>query len=433
MKKNRLLSFALVAAMALTLVLGFSASAGADTDLRFMWWGGETRHKATVEAVDAYMANNPGVQIEYEYGGWSGYFDKLLTQLAGRNAPDVVQLSYTNVGEYVVRDQLFALDEYVESGVLNTDKINQTLLDTYKIGGELYAIPAGVNVQFLYYNKDMFDEYGIDYPTSGMTMDEVYQVAADITAAARAKGVEDVWGMQAYLGAFDVNFQRMLIDFGGALWTDDLTQAAFNTPEGIATMEYIKKPYDEGFAVPPEVRAGNPDGVSCFELQQVAMVIDNATSTAGFDAVGDFELGLELAPFGNNKKVTWYQASQVFTITNQSKAPEEAAKLINYLVNDPDAGKTLAFERGIPVNDDIRAASSEGKSEVEQKQLALVNSAAEYMGDGAPMAFPAGYLEIHTEYERLQEAYFYGQKTAEEVLSELESFANMTIGKFLEQ
>lgn len=401
-----------------------------DATLRFMWWGGETRHKATVEAMDLFMQKNPGIKVEYEYGGFSGYFDKLLTQMAGNNAPDVVQLSYTNVVEYVTRDQLEPLSPYIDEGILNVDKINKTLLDTYKINENYYAIPSGINVQLLFYNQTMFDDLGVEHPTSGMTLDEVYAKAKEITDAARAQGRTDIWGMATYSKAFDVNFQRVLIDFGGQLWTDDLSAAAFNSPEGIAAMEYSKKPLTDEIAPPPEITVSNPDGVTDFALGRVGMFIDNATSTASFAAIGDFELGLELAPFGNHHSVTWYQASQVYSITNQSQHPDIAAQIIDYLVNDKEAGEILAFERGIPVNDDIRASSAEGKSEIEQKQLELVNGAAEYMDDGVPMPFPPGYLEIHTEFERIQESYFYGQQTAEEALAELESFANKTISKF---
>ena len=407
-----------------------SGGSAEETSLRFMWWGGESRHKATVEAMDLYMQNHPGVKVEYEYGGFSGYFDKLLTQLAGNNAPDIVQLSYTNVNEYVVRDQLEALDSYIDGGILDVSHVNKTLLDTYNINDQYYAIPSGVNVQLLYYNKTMFDRFGVAYPTSGMTLDEYYAKAKEITDAARAAGENDVWGMEPYNNAFDVNFQRILIDFGGTLWTDDLSAPAFNSPEGIAAMNYVKKPLDEGYAVPPEVTVSNPDGVTDFVLGHAAMRIDNATSAPGYAATIDFDMGMELSPFGNNRKAIWYQASQVFSITKQSKHPEIAADVINYIINDPEAGKILGYERGIPVNDEIRAASMEGKSDVEIKELELVNGAEEYTGDGIPQAFPAGYLEIHTEFERLQQTFMYGEATAEQTMKDLESFAVKTMSKF---
>ena len=407
-----------------------SAGGTEEAALRFMWWGGESRHKATVEALDLYMQNNPGVKIEYEYGGWDGYFDKLLTQLAGNNAPDIVQLSYTNVSEYVVRNQLEPLNAYIDNGTLDISHLNSTLLETYNIDGNYYGIPSGVNVQLLYYNKTMFDEFGVEYPTSGMTMDEYYAKAKEITDAARAAGKEDVWGMELYGRAFDVDFQRMTIDEGGQYWTDDLSAPLFNSPEGIAALEYSKKPLDEGFAVPMEVTVSLPSGMTNFVMSNCAMVVDNATSAAGFDATIDFEMGMELAPFGNNKKVTWYQASQVFTITEQSDHPEIAADILDYVINDPQAGEILAFERGIPTNDEIRAAAMEGASEVEVKELTLVNGAAEHTGDGIPMPFPPGYLEINTEFSRLREIYLYNQATAEETMSELESFAIKAMSKF---
>lgn len=407
-----------------------SASSDDKVNLRFMWWGGETRHKATVEALNLYMERNPNVNIEFEYSGFTGYFDKLLTQLAGNSAPDIVQLSYTNVAEYVVRNQLYPLDEFIDNGALSVDKLDETLLGTYNLDNGQYAVPAGVNVQMLYYNKTVFDDLGIEYPTSGMTFDEVYAKADEITKAARAKGIDDLWGMTPYGKCVDINYQRMLVDNGGQMWTDDLKSSAFNTAEGLAALEYIKSPITEGFGVPPEITVSNPEGLTDFALGNSAMEIDNATSAAGLASTGAFELGIELAPFGNNKKAVWYQASQVFSITNQTKNAQEAAKVIDFLINDPDAGKILSYERGIPVNEDIRLASGEGKSDLDLRVLELLESAGQYIGDGKPMGFPPGYMEIYNEFNRLQEAYHYNQATAEETLTELEKFSNQTIGKF---
>ena len=409
---------------------GSKANSDDKVNLRFMWWGGETRHKATVEALNLYMERNPNITIEFEYGGFSGYFDKLLTQLAGNSAPDIVQLSYTNVSEYVVRNQLYPMDDFIQNGTLSVDKLDKTLLDTYNINDMQYAIPAGINIQLLYYNKTVFDDLGIEYPASGMTFDEVYAKADEVTKAARAKHINDLWGISTYGKNFDVNYQRMLVDQGGKMWSDDLKTAAFNSPQGIAALQYIKKPIDEGYGVPPEVTVSNPDGLTDFALGNSAMEIDNATSAAGLASTGSFELGVELSPFGNSKKAIWYQASQVFSITKQTKNAQEAAKVIDFLINDPDAGKILAYERGIPVNEDIRVASAEGKSDLDLRVLELVENAGQYVGDGTPTGFPPGYMEVYNEFNRLQEAYHYNQATAETTLEELEKFANQTIGKF---
>lgn len=401
-----------------------------DAKLRFMWWGGETRHKATVEAVDEFVKQNPGLSVAYEYSGFDGYFDKLLTQMAGNNAPDIVQLSFAAVNEYIARGQLQPLNEYIENGTLDISKIDKTLLETYKVNGNYYAIPTGVNTLFLFYNKTMFDKYGIEQPTTGMTMDQIYEKAKEVTNAARSMGDKNVWGMSLATGSFETIFQRSVIDAGGQLWTDDLSKAAFNSKAGVEALEYIKKPLNEGFCVPPEVTAGNPSGVSSFGMGYSAMEITNSTAAAGYVASADFELGMVLAPFGNHHKVTWYQPSQVFCITSQSENPQVAASVINYLINDEHAAEILRFERGIPANSKIREMAKEGKSDWEKNQLDLVNEAEKYTGDGTPMGYPMGFLEILTEYIRLEESYMYGKISAEEMLKNLEQFANDTISKF---
>ena len=62
--------------------------------LRFSWWGADTRHQATLAAMELYSQRNPNVKIEGEYGAFSTFYQKLLTQLAGRTAPDIISVDY---------------------------------------------------------------------------------------------------------------------------------------------------------------------------------------------------------------------------------------------------------------------------------------------------------------------------------------------------
>ena len=62
--------------------------------LRFSWWGGDSRHEATIKAIELYMEKNPDITIEYEYMGFDTYYQKLLTQLSGGTQPDIVSVDY---------------------------------------------------------------------------------------------------------------------------------------------------------------------------------------------------------------------------------------------------------------------------------------------------------------------------------------------------
>ena len=69
--------------LALMLVLSAMSALAADTaQLRFVWWGSDARHEATLAAVARYCELYPNVQIDCEYQGYDGYQQKLMTQIA---------------------------------------------------------------------------------------------------------------------------------------------------------------------------------------------------------------------------------------------------------------------------------------------------------------------------------------------------------------
>jgi oligogalacturonide transport system substrate-binding protein len=78
---------------------GAAKTASEKIELRFGWWGDDSRHKAYIAAINRYMELHPNVKIIAEYGGWDGYKEKLYTQLAGGNAPHIFQNHYTWLDE----------------------------------------------------------------------------------------------------------------------------------------------------------------------------------------------------------------------------------------------------------------------------------------------------------------------------------------------
>ena len=88
-------------------------SGGENVNLRFCWWGSDTRHEKTLEALAKYEEMT-GVHIEGEYSTISSYYEKLVTQLAGGTAPDIIQLDYPWITELAAQGDFFVnLEEYV--------------------------------------------------------------------------------------------------------------------------------------------------------------------------------------------------------------------------------------------------------------------------------------------------------------------------------
>lgn len=121
--------------------------------------------------ADGYMAGHPNVTIEMTDLGSTDYMTQLATQLAGANGElDVLSIKdipgYSNLINLKVLEPLngqLTTDESAFGGVLE-----QLTADD----GNYYAVPFRSDFWVVYYNKDIFDEYGIEYPTNDMTMDE---------------------------------------------------------------------------------------------------------------------------------------------------------------------------------------------------------------------------------------------------------------------
>ncbi len=401
------------------------------SEVRLMWWGGETRHKATVEAVEIYKGINPDVTVKTEYSGWDGYFDKLTTQLAAETGPDIVQMSYTNVAEYVAKEQLMPLDDLIEKGILDVSNLSAATLDMYRIDGKLYAIPAGVSTSLLFYNKEYFDLAGVDYPTEDWTWEDYMEAARKLTMDTDGDGKTDVWGtayVEDPVGA-DLGFKKFLYERGGKLWADDLRTVAFNSPEGLAAVEFIKNPLDEGIMPPLEITASNPQNVDDFQTKKVAMII-NFSPMAQTYMSSDIDFGIERTPRGLEKDAFWINPSMVYSVTKDCDVMDEAGKLINFLVNNEQAGDILALERGVPSNSVIRGRISESLSDAEKLMFECIEKSSS--DDIVNEPFPAGYMEIHSLLKREFESLMYGKYTPQEFLDIIENESNKILSKFYE-
>lgn len=63
--------------------------------LTMSWWGGDTRHEATLKAIEAFEAAYPGITVEPTYAAWDGWEAKMATAFAAGTAPDQLELDYT--------------------------------------------------------------------------------------------------------------------------------------------------------------------------------------------------------------------------------------------------------------------------------------------------------------------------------------------------
>jgi len=142
------------------------AGDGKPVELRISRWGSDGRHEATLKALDLFMEKHPGIKVTAEYQGWDGYHDKLMTQTSSGTESDVYQLD-NNVyfASLAANDKLGDLTPYIGKQ-LKLDDYSDSALTWVRYNGVQYGGPIGLNGPLFIWNKKIFDEVGVAYPTN---------------------------------------------------------------------------------------------------------------------------------------------------------------------------------------------------------------------------------------------------------------------------
>lgn len=145
-------------------------------ELRMTWWGSQTRHDLTTKVIKLFEEKHPGITIKAEYSGWDGYFDKLTTQVAGSNAPDIIQMDYAFLTDFARRGALLDLTPYADKELRIKDH-DKSMITAGSIDDKLYAITLGVNAPGVIYDATLFQQLGIEEPKESWTWDDFSAIA----------------------------------------------------------------------------------------------------------------------------------------------------------------------------------------------------------------------------------------------------------------
>ena len=350
--------------------------------LRVVWWGGDIRHRITLEVIELFEAAHPNITVIPEYMGTDAYFERLTVQLQGGTAPDVIQLGGVQSIDYAQNGHLLALNGY-RGNILSLPGFDEDVLTINTLDGNLYGISLGANSRVYIYNKSLLERAGAPLPPKLMSWEELRRYCLSIAPLLPA-GVfplNDDGGNDATI--FFAHFSR---ENGRPLHRDG---ESFVTEADILTWLNRWEGFRADRIIPdPETAAqfsGSID-VSMSMLVRGRAVITQAPSNqfvAYQNAMSD-ELELMLLP-NPTSKANWFQPSQAFSIYRRSSYPDEAAAFINFFVTDLEAGRILGNERGIPSSQHVREVLLNTTNQEDRKLFAFFSDFTDY---SSPMDIP---------------------------------------------
>jgi len=276
----------------------FSSVAAAQDKATVTWafWGSPEEAATHTMVAEAFMEANPDIEIEIWHQPWSDYFTTLDTLWASGDSaliPDVLFLSPPI--RYAARGVLEELTPYIEASGYDISDFWPGLLEygtTYDEDGtaRIWGFPRDIGLEVLYYNKDIFDEVGVAYPTDDWTWDDLAAAAEQLTV------VESSGRVSRYaLGMEGGKYTLFVLQNYGAILDDmrNPTQCLLDTPESVEAIEFFAGMMDNNYAMRSAnlSQAGGDSAV--FQSGQVAMIIQNASRVSAFNSAG---MNYDVAP-----------------------------------------------------------------------------------------------------------------------------------------
>ncbi|MCM3790881.1 extracellular solute-binding protein [Domibacillus indicus] len=389
-----------------------SGSTDGKVSLRVVWWGSQERHDATMKVLDLYTEKNPNVTFETEFSGWDGYWDKLATQSAAQNAPDLVQMDAQYLQEYATRNQLADLSEGI-----NVEDMDPTLVDSGKVNDKLYAVALGNNAFGMIYNKAAFEKLGVETPKADWTWDDLFALAREV----QPKLKDGKYAMRDFTFDSAVYEMYQLSKGKGHLTTED---GDFNIDkktwkEWVSIFEDLRK---EGVVSPAETTVAEVeyDPKNDLLLNDSVLIKQSfAAQFPSFDSVKPDTYALVKAP-KDAEAGGYLKPSMFWSVSESLKQKEEAKKVIDFFINDPEAAEILGVSRGLPVSKKILDSMSSSFTDSDKAQLQLVNDTAP---DAQPFnGGPQGWGEFQNNaYRQVGEQLMFGVLSQDEAYEELKN------------
>ncbi|SDO32626.1 multiple sugar transport system substrate-binding protein [Halobacillus aidingensis] len=417
MKKFLIFSLmALVLASVLAACSNSDQASGEDSDgdsdvttLRMTWWGSQSRHDQTQEIIKAFEEENPDIKIESEFTGFDGYFEKMAAQASGNNLPDIMQQNFGEyLNQYADKELLADLTPFVEDGSIDVEGVSDTIMESGKKNGKLLGIPTGTNALTAFYNKDMLDEAGVDVSDGQWTWEDYEEYTTAISEATGEYG--------ARLMEPKNLFEYYLREQGKTLFNEDGTALGYEDDQLLVDYFERNLELEEKGAIPNYDTIQQIKGVEDELIVRGEAAFDfrwSNQATALDSAAGDKPIGMTLLPGENNSQGMYLKPAMLWSISENSEHKEEAARFIDFFVNNIEVYKIGGSDRGVPIKEEIRSELSADLSETDQKVFDYIELVTE---NSSPIDsnFPPESSEILAELTKIDELVMYGELSAEE-------------------
>ncbi len=413
-KRLALTGMALAATTLLAACGGGSNNSGQVT-LSYASW--DTEQAPGLRAMlDEFENQNPNIKVEMETTPWDQYWVKLEAATTGGNMPDVVTMHSSESYKYMSQDVLMGLNEVIEENNIDMSEFTEGLADFYTLEDELYAIPKDASVVGLWYNKEIFDNAGVEYPDDTWTWETLREAAIELTDESAG-----IYGFASHIGT-ETGYWPFIYQNGGEVFADDNTRSGLNTPEAQEALAFYRDIALVDHSSPTIQELQDPDKLSRFESGRLAMMVEGNWFAPGFLKNEYMVENVSAAVLPKGKINATITNGLGWAASSNTKHPDEVKKLMTFLASEEanqiqaETGASIPALKGF---EDVWASSSDSID------LSAFGQMLEY---GVPRPYNKDGLRAEQAEVQIINRILSGSVSVEEGTAQIEQEVNTILG-----
>lgn len=358
MKLKKVLAVAMTAVMTLSFAAcgskssdeGEKKSEGSkDAKLTVAIW--DSNQEPGLKEIMNDFTEETGVEVDIQVTPWGDYWTMLEAATQGGDMPDVFWMHSDQIATYAQYDDILLnlSDKIEKSDKIDLNNYPENLVNIYKNeAGDQLAIPKDIDTCAVWYNKTMFDEAGIPYPTSDWTWEDFREIAKKLTNPEKNQ-----YGTSIKPGSYQESWYSTIYAYGGEVISEDKTKSGFDNPKTIEAMQLIENIIKDG-SMPDYTVVAENNTEELMMAGTVAMTFQGSWMIPDMASNDFIKENCDIAPLPKGPNGTKSISNGLgWAASAQGEHTEEAWKLIEYLGSkeaqqkQAELGVTMAAYKGV--------------------------------------------------------------------------------------
>ena len=370
----------------------------------------DTNQEPGLKEILADFTEETGIKTKLTVVKWDEYWTMLEAGAQGGSLPDVFWMHSNESERYMSNDMLLDLtDKIAESDKIDPENYPEDIWGLYTYDDKYYAVPKDVDTIALWYNKTMFDEAGLAYPTADWTWDDVSEAAKKLT-----KDDGSQYGLAVRNDNNQAGYYNLVYENGGYIINEDKTKSGWDDPKTIEAMKTLEGWIKDGVMPSIETMSENGEDV-LFQSGKAAMVLQGSWMVAAYRDNEYTAANCDLVELPKNaetgRRASVYNGLGWAAAAN-GEHTEEAWKLLEYLGSE-EAQKKQA-ELGVTMSA-YKGTSDAWAKSADFNLQAYLNM----MDDMEIRPYSKTTVTWENEDNEILKSVYTGEKTMEEACKEM--------------